>query len=84
MLEQIGDPFGVFAVRLPARDGFQVLGIDDQHLQMAFQHVKDGFPVACRTFHGDMSDSQVFEEVSQPQQVRGHGTKRPPLLVTGA
>ena len=80
VLQQIGDPFGVFDVRLAAWNGFQMLSIHQKHLQMAFQHVKDGFPVACRAFHSDMGDSQGFKPITQQQQVRCHRAKRSPFL----
>jgi hypothetical protein len=43
--------------------------------------LKMGLKPACRTFHGGMSDPQVFEPLAQPKQVWSHGTKRSPLLV---
>ena len=36
MPQEIGDPLGVFDVRLASWHGFDVLGIDDQHLNVAF------------------------------------------------
>ena len=33
-----------FDVRLPPRNGFDVLCVDHHHLQVAFQDIEDGFP----------------------------------------
>ena len=36
MLEEISDPFGIFNIGLAARDGFDVLSIDQQELELPF------------------------------------------------
>src|SRR5437867_2999946 len=52
MSQQVGDPLGVFDVRLPSRHGFDMLRIDDQQFKTAFRaSLKTGFqytPVASK------------------------------------
>jgi hypothetical protein len=49
--EKLADPFGIFYIVLVAFDGFDPFGVDDDDVQIRFQHVKDRNPVFTCRFH---------------------------------
>jgi len=51
MLQEVGQPGGIFDIGLPPRDSLHMLGIDQLDLEHALQHVEDRFPVVARTLH---------------------------------
>src|SRR5215472_12285698 len=81
MLQQVSEPFGILEIGFASRNGFDMLRIDQQHFHLPFQNSKNWFPETARTFHGHMGHAQGFEEVSHPEEIRGHGTERSPLLL---
>src|SRR2546422_3209494 len=81
MLQEIGNPLGVFEVGLATSDGFDMLGIDHQQLEVAFQQIVNGFPEHASTLHSDMRHAQAFEPVAQGQPVSRHGVEGAPLFV---
>ena len=82
--EQVRDPLGVPHVRLPARDGLDVVGVGHQDGQVAFQQVVDRAPVRARALHGDMGASHLREPVQQRQQLVRHRAERPRHLLHAA
>ena len=44
MLEQVGNPLGVFDIRLAPRYCFDMVRVHHQDFQVAFQDIEDGFP----------------------------------------
>ena len=54
MLQELGQPGGIFDVRVASRYRFDVLRIDQQDLKRPFEHVEDRFPIVAGTLHRDM------------------------------
>ena len=52
MLQQVGQPLAVAHVGLAARDGLDVRGVDQQHVEPALQQVPDRLPVDAGALHG--------------------------------
>src|SRR6266568_7268512 len=48
---------------------------------MPFQHVKDRFPEAARTFQSNMGHVQALKPLTHPQQIRHHRAKGPLLFL---
>lgn len=46
--QQVGQPLGIFHIRLATRHRLDVVGVDDQHLALALQQVEDGPPIGPR------------------------------------
>ena len=84
MLQQLGQPFAVSDIRLPAGDVLDVLRIDQQQLEVAFQQVVDRLPVDARGLHGDVGDPGLGQPVRQSQQLFGHRAEGAYLLLAGA
>src|ERR1700722_3959059 len=69
VLQQIRDPLAVFLVRLPARHGFDVLCIHQQHLELLRENVPHRLPVHSRGLHGRMRHAALLEPISQLKQI---------------
>ncbi len=76
MAQQVGDPFAVFNVRLVARHRLHMLGVDQDNLERAFQHVEDRSPIHPGRFEGHMGDLVAREPVGQGQQAGRGGGER--------
>ena len=74
MTEQIADPLRIGHVGLATRHGLDVLRIDDQQLEMAFEQIVDGLPINASAFHRDVSHGMTLQPIAQGQQI-GHGAK---------
>jgi hypothetical protein len=68
-------------VSLTSGNGFEVLGIHDKHFHVPFQHIKNRFPEAAGTFHGDVGHAQTLKPLPHLKQIGHHGAKRPPLFL---
>jgi len=69
------DPLGVLDVGLAAGDLLEALGVDQDDLEAAFQHVEDGLPIDARRFHGNVADALGLQPVGEGQQLGGHGAE---------
>src|SRR5229473_4951543 len=69
VLQQIRDPLAVFLVRLPARHGFDVLRIHQQHLELLRKNVPHRLPVHSGRLHGRMRHAALLQPISQLQQI---------------
>jgi len=65
MSQQVGDPLGVFDIRLPSRHGFDMLSIDYQQFKTAFQQVEYRFPIHPGCLEGDMGTSLFFKPIAE-------------------
>jgi hypothetical protein len=70
--QEVCEPGAVAHVRLPAGDGFDVSGVDEDDRERAFEDVEDGLPVDARTLDSDMGAAFRSEPVGEEQQVVGH------------
>src|SRR6266436_2195815 len=82
MLEQVGNPLGVFDIRLAPRDCLDMVRIHDYHFQVAFQDIEDGFPEDTGTFHRHMATLLLSKPVAQSEQIWSHRTERLTLFAT--
>jgi hypothetical protein len=80
-LQELGDPFAVLDVGLATGHLLDVLGIDQQQLELSFQDVEDRLPVHAGRFHGRMGHSLGGQPVRQGQQVARDGAEGTHLLV---
>ncbi len=80
MAQQVSKPLTVFDVGLVTRDGLHVLGIDQDHLDGAFQHIEDGTPVDPGRLHGYVRHPQPAEPVTHAVQLGGGRRKGAHLL----
>jgi hypothetical protein len=80
MAQQVGDPLGVFDVGLAPWDRLDVLRIDDQHLEAAFQQVVDRLPKHSRGFHCHLGAARRCQPIAERQQIVRHRAERADLL----
>ena len=71
--EQLGNPLGILHVGLAPGYVLDVLRVDDQHREVAFQQVVEGLPELAGRFHRDVGDAQREQPVDQRQQPGSHG-----------
>ena len=81
MLEQVGDPFGIFDIRFPSRNCLDMLGVAQQKLHLSFQDVPNTLPIDTCTLHSHGLAALSFEPISQPQEIRHHRAERLDLLL---
>ena len=74
MLQQFGDPLGIFHIAFAPRYEFDVLGVDQQHLKVPLEEIEHGFPVHPGRFHRYVRHAPHPQPVCQPQQL---GRRRP-------
>ena len=75
MLQQLGDPLRVPDIALASRHALQMLGVDQQHREEAFQQIVNRLPEDPGRFHGHVGHPLGFHPIRQRQQVGSH---RPP------
>jgi hypothetical protein len=80
----LGDPLAVLHVGLAPRDLLDVLGVDQQHLDGAFQQVEHRLAVHPGRCHGHDRDLLGPEPVEPVQQVGGRGPERLDFLAGAA
>ena len=74
MLEQIGNPLGVFDIRFPPRNSLDMLRIAKQQFHpFPLQHVPDTLPIDTSPFHRHGLATLNFEPVAEPEEIRDHG-----------
>ena len=54
VLEKVGDPHGIFLIRLLAFDGFDELGMRDDDMEVLFKDVVNGEPILAGGLHADI------------------------------
>ena len=54
MLGKVGDPHGVFLIRLLVLDSFDELGMRDNDVGIFFKDVANGEPIVAGGFHADV------------------------------
>ena len=84
MLQQLGYPLAILRVRFPARHGLDVLSIDENHLDPAFQQIPDRFPVDARCFHGQVRYTVSCQPIGQFVYLPCHGPKAPYMALLAA
>ena len=68
MAEQLRDPLRVSNIGLAPRHGLDVLGIHDDELEAAFEHVVDRFPVAAGGLYRNGRDVRDSEPIGEFEQ----------------
>ena len=81
MLKQLGNPLAVLNIRLTSGYVLDVLGINQQQIELPFENVPDRLPVHAGRLHGNVSHFQPVKPASQLLQVVRHRTKTAVLLV---
>jgi hypothetical protein len=76
VLEQIGNPFGIFRVRFATRNRFDVLRIDQDDLQMVFQDIENRSPEHAGRFHGHLLAVLLDQPIAQSHEIGSHGAER--------
>jgi len=84
VLEDIGDPFGIFGVGFLAADGFDVFGMSENHLTGGFEHVVDGYPVFARRLHTNIPASVLRKPLGKQAEVTGESREPAPLVSRNA
>jgi len=56
MLQQLGNPFTIFLIRLASRQCLHVLRVHQQDREFIFQHIPDWLPIHTGRFHGHVRD----------------------------
>jgi hypothetical protein len=74
--QQLGDPLGVFDVRLAARHGLEVRRVEQPDRAGAFEQIKDRLAKLAGAFEADMRAAALSQPVGQPQQLAGGRAKR--------
>ena len=66
MLEEVGNPFGVFSVCLPPRNGLHMVRIDDQDFTISLRaSLNTGFQYTPVAIFGDMTASLLFKPITK-------------------
>jgi hypothetical protein len=60
LLQQISNPLGILDVSLASSHGFDMLSIDHQQLEVAFQQIVDGFPEHPGALHRHMRHPKLL------------------------
>ena len=69
MLEQLAQPLRVLHVGLAPGHVLDVLGVDQQQLEVVLEQVVDGLPVDARGLHRHVRDAETLQPVAQRQQL---------------
>ncbi len=75
MLEQVGDPLGVFDVRFSSGNRLDMRRIDQQEFHLSFQNIPDRLPKHPRRLHGDRLTLVGFEPIAQAVEILQHGAE---------
>ena len=67
VLQQVGNPLGIFDIGLAPGDRFDLLRIDHEHFKVACQQIKHRFPIHSRGLEGDMRTALLFEPIRELQ-----------------
>ena len=61
VLEKVGDPHGIFLIRLLAFDGFDELGMRNDDMEVLFKDVVNGEPILAGGLHADIRAMVLLE-----------------------
>jgi hypothetical protein len=75
MPQQVGQPFGIFHIRLAPGHRLHMLRVHQDHLAPCFQQVVHRMPIHPGRFHRDVLDSQTAQPFIQRQQISRHRRK---------
>jgi hypothetical protein len=82
MLEQIGNPLGVFDIRFPPRNSLDMLRLAKQQFHpFPLQHIPDTLPIDTSTFHRHGLATLNCEPVAEPEEIRDHGAEHLDLFL---
>jgi len=80
--QQVSQPLTIFGIGLPARHGFDVMGVNEHHLQHAFQNVEDRLPVHTCALYRHVRAALRHEPVRESQQLIRHRREGACLLAS--
>ena len=84
VLEKVGDPHGIFLIRLLAFDGFDELGMRDDDVEVFFKDVVNGEPILAGGLHADIRAMVLPEPNSELAQISRIGREALTLILCDA
>jgi len=76
MLEKVGDPFGIFLVRLLALDCPNILRVGQNDMDMVFKDIEDRDPILACRLHADMTAIVLKKPIAECEEAGVQGGKR--------
>lgn len=82
MVQQTGNPFGVFHIGFTTGHILDVPGVDDKGFDLFhLQQIVNGLSKRARAFHGDMRTAMRLDPIDEGKQILGHRGEGSDLFV---